>query len=152
MFQKQRKEKNEMNYPKTYFDNIWPPAYCNWWQCWTSCTASGRCGHDGCCWIMSWWEIFMMEQLLCIVKFQFWYRISVHIHLWVFLGNKFRFFYFIYKFLIVLFLVVFYFDSNVLECTRVLFLIFALAALFAFFFLKYVFPLESFCFVLMSFC
>ena len=64
----------------TYFDDIRPPTR-NWWNGRTSCRAGGRCGHNCCGWIMSWWEILMMEYVLCVVKFQFWNRISVQIHL-----------------------------------------------------------------------
>lgn len=105
--EKKNKMRNNTNFwfccrylKETYFDNIWPPASCNWWHCRSSCRAASRCCHDGCSWIMSWWEIFMVEQLLCIVKFQFWYRISVVcIHLWIiqiiFWGNNLIFLFFL---------------------------------------------------------
>lgn len=73
-------EKSKMRKFWTYFDDIRPPTRCNWWNGRTSCRAGGRCGHNCCGWIMSWWEILMMEHVLSVVKFQTRYRISVRIH------------------------------------------------------------------------
>lgn len=64
----------------TYFDDIRPPTrYHTCRYAGASGRAGGRCGHNCCRWIMSWWEILMMEHVLSVVKFQSWYWIAVRI-------------------------------------------------------------------------